>query len=75
MSTDRPVMRLQGVGYVEAQAPDPGYHPDGVCFFCALLRKDACASAVHGAAAEVFGGDCQKRDVIYVRAAAALART
>lgn len=66
----KPTMVLNGVAYVEMPAPDNWAMPDGVCAFCALYRRPECpGGALDGAARATFGGDCDERDVVYVRTA------
>lgn len=65
----RKVMRLAKIDYVEKSAkglPDGRY---GLCSHCALLgTEEGCADAIDGAAEAAFGGDCETRNVVYVRA-------
>jgi hypothetical protein len=61
-------MRINHVDYVEAPAPEAGDSPDGVCGHCALYKEMECAHAIDYAAAAAFGGDCEARDVVYVKA-------
>lgn len=58
-----------GVAYVEAPAKNIAAKGVlGVCANCSLLPLNLCAQAIDGAAATSFGGDCQDRDVIYIKA-------
>ena len=66
-------MAINGVEYVEAKPQDcdkGGW--DHICAQCALGQPGMlarCAQATGGAAADAFGGDCNERNVIYIRKA------
>ena len=66
----KPTMTIDGVEYFEA--PEPGVYPIHMaaraCVACDLYMTDGCSKAYIGAADNAFGGDCQERRVIYVRA-------
>jgi len=65
-----PTMTINGVEYVEATTQQTGPDWDNVCSQCALGQPGmlaVCRVAILGNAKSAFGGDCQARDVIYLR--------
>mgnify|MGYP005615502579 CR=1 FL=1 len=62
-------MVIDGVHLVEAPAPAkfPPHLSSGVCKHCALHMTAGCGKAIDGLAHNAFGGDCEDRDVIYIR--------
>lgn len=65
-----PTMTINGVEYVEAQPEETGPDWDNVCSQCALGQRGMrtiCYAAICGSARAAFGGDCQDRNVIYLR--------
>lgn len=63
-------MTINGIEYVEAKPEETGPDWDNVCSQCALGQPGMlgqCADALNGSAEVAFGGDCEARDVIYLR--------
>lgn len=61
-------MKIAGDTFVEAKATTPMHPVYGSCSQCAFgQRPRQCLEAVKNGPA-IFGGDCEQRDVIYVRA-------
>lgn len=58
------IMRIDGKAYREAKAVQ-SKNPS-LCVQCAF-NKDMrrCSASIDGAAKNIFGGDCDDRDVIY----------
>lgn len=63
-----PTLRINGEPYAEAKPTKPDHPIYGTCAQCAFgLFPKMCIQAVKNAPS-VFGGDCETRDVVYVRA-------
>lgn len=64
------IMIIDGIEYVEAKPKQTGPDSVEVCSQCALGQPGmlaVCRRAIDGASEAAFGGDCQRRDVIYLR--------
>ena len=60
---EQPSMVVDGVEYIEAQGDG------GTCIGCAFEIEGGPACVRSSPAKSAFGGDCQERDVIYLRKA------